>query len=76
VSDPWEYTIIALDFEAKIFCEHGGESFRGAALANAVEKLLGDRDILVLAHGYPFSVASSKSSTIGMSGRLNNPLRR
>jgi len=35
-----------LDFEAKIFCEHDGESFRGSALANAVEKLLGDRDIL------------------------------
>jgi hypothetical protein len=58
VSDPWEYTIVALDFETKILGEHGGESFGGAALANAGEKLLGDRDILVLAHDYPLSVAS------------------
>jgi hypothetical protein len=55
-SDPWEYTLVALDFEAKIFGEHGGESFGGAALANAGEKLLGDHDILVLAHGYPFCI--------------------
>jgi hypothetical protein len=53
VSDPWEYTIVTLDFEAKILGEHGSESFRRAALADAGEKLLGDRDIPILGHGGP-----------------------
>ena len=52
VPDPWEYTIIALDFEAKIFVEHDGESIRRFARANAGEKLLCDGGIFDLTHDF------------------------
>ena len=50
VPDPWKYTLVALDFEAKIFGEHDGESIRRFARGNAGEKLLCDGDIVEMTH--------------------------
>jgi hypothetical protein len=41
-----------LDFEAKIFGEHDGESIRRFARSNAGEKLLCDGDIFDLIHDF------------------------